>query len=404
MSIKKVVVTYDFSDEPYREFMKRSDNSGLDFVHYDNIGANHYDQMLFSQLALNRIQVISISYNAGDTIDNKLLEISTELESADLIFHDSPRVAYNVEDEAIREGLQKSVETLVQSRFLDKSSFLKRDSSFASKEEAKKIIEATDIPMPKSWSVDEYFTSERTLPVILKANWSSCGKGIFYFDRPEQMDIFWDMDLYQDVGVWTLSKPKKENYLVQDFIETPSNHFTHYRVFATGDGNILGAVLSVSGNRKDQMEVDSRPGPYMGGNIYNCVDSPTYLGCKKVISNHAQGGSQIAFDANGKSKPLTDNDREVLIAHGYVPEDITLNPRLKQLANGVAKLFSQHGIVYAGQDWMQDKNGNFYFIELNEVPGMEIFNTLYNKDQGDDKTAMEIGTRKLAEALANYQK
>lgn len=404
MSIKKVVVTYDFSNETYREFMKKPDNTGLGLVHCGNIDANHYDQMLFSQLEENGVQVVSIPYDSRETLDTKLAEVTAELESADLIFHESPRVAYNVEENSTREGLQRAVEELIQLKFLGKSSFLKRESNAASKEEAKAIIEAAGIPKPQSWTVDEYLASERSLPVILKANWSSCGQGIFYFDRSEQMDIFWDMDRYQNIGPWSLPKPKKEDYDVQEFIETPSNHFTHYRIFTTGDGNIVGAVMSVSGNRKDQMKIDSRPGPFLGGNIYNCEDIPTYLGCKKVISNHAQGGSQIAFDANGNSKPLTDNDREVLVAHGYDPSNVTLNHKLTDLASGVAKLFSQHGILYAGQDWMQDPQGNFYLIELNAGPGMEIFNTLHNQGQGDEKTAMEIGTRKIAEALANYQK
>lgn len=172
-----------------------------------------------------------------------------------------------------------------------------------------------------------------------------------------------------------------------------------------GDGTIVGAVMSVSGNRKDELERTSEPGPFLAGcSIYDNVDSPLYMDCLKVVSNHAQGGSQIAFNANGDSKPLSEKDREVLFDHGYNPESrLKLHPKLTKLAGNVAKEFSKFGVAYSGQDWMQDQQGNFHFIELNAGPGMEIFNTLYNRGEGDDKTAMAIGSRKLAEALKDYQ-
>lgn len=50
-------------------------------------------------------------------------------------------------------------------------------------------------------------------------------------------------------------------------------------------------------------------------------------------------------------------------------------------------MFQEYGVQYAGQDWLQDEDGEFHFLEINSGPGLEIFNTLYNRGEGDEETA-----------------
>ena len=103
-----------------------------------------------------------------------------------------------------------------------------------------------------------------------------------------------------------------------------------------------------------------------------------------------------------ESKVASDYEKEILAEHGINPNVPQLPVRLEAMAKKVAKTFAQHGLLYTGQDWLQDRKGNFYFLEVNSGPGLEIFNTLYNFGRGDETTAMRIGTRKLAEALRDY--
>ena len=400
MPVKKIVVTYDFTDETYDKFYKTE--PGRMFMHLSNMNKNLYSQQLFNNFASLNIEVDMLTHSANKDIPSTIIDLEKKLESADLIFHETPRIAFQIKESSWKNEYQKAIENLVHSKFLNKTHFFSNDINNTDKQNGAKIAKQAKLPLPKSCSVNDYFASNRSLPVILKLDDGSGGIGIYFIDKPEQIDTFWDINKYRKLG--RKSTPPKKDYEVQDFIKTPSNHFTHYRIFALGNGTIVGAVLNVSGNKKNELERVTEAGPFgLGSDIYNCVDSPIYLGCLEVCSNHQKGGSQIPFDANKNSKSLSNNDKDVLIAHGYDLENITLNPKLKELATKTAREFSKVGVLYSGQDWMQDTNGNFFFLEINPGPGLEIFNTLYNKGRGDAKSGMEIGTKKIAEALANYK-
>ena len=399
MPAKKVVFTYDFTDETYMEYYGKYPE--LFSMHSTNRDRNKFDQLLFKNLHESGVAAEMLTHEENQDIPSTLTSLDEKLGKADMVFHVTPRIAFEKEDSIWKTDYQKSIEDLVISKFLGKSHFSSNDVNFFTKQNVRKIATPSGIPMPPSFTVEDYLASERQLPVILKRDDLSDGEGIYFIDKPEQIDRFFDQSLYSRKDVEHIL-PKRTYYLfeVQEFIETPSNHYTHYRIFTLGDGTILGAILSVSANTKDKPKRIVEPVPFVWGSI--CIDSPLYMGFIKVVSNHAQGGTQIPLNPGSDSKPLTAEDAEVLKAHGLDQTKPTLPSDLKNLAEKAGILFSNYGALYSGQDWIQDKTGNFYFLELNHDPGLEIFNTLYNRGKGDHETAMAIGTRKLAGALKDY--
>lgn len=86
------------------------------------------------------------------------------------------------------------------------------------------------------------------------------------------------------------SVPSFRDYQVQEFINSPSDYFTQYRLFTFGDVQILGGVLNVSANKKSEAERDLQSGPLMPG------------------KNFSQGGIQIPLNISINSRPLNEKD------------------------------------------------------------------------------------------------
>ena len=345
-----------------------------------------------------------ISHDENANTKRKLNYMERSIEDADLVFHDTFRFAMDLKESEWKIEYRKAIRDMIHSKFLNKSHFLDKELNYASKQNAIKIAKKYNFPVPKSWTIDEYFDLDMPLPVVLKKNESACGSGVYFIEKKKQIKKFFNEKLYDGKIIECLPCPKREDFEVQEFIECPSNHFTQYRIFVLGDGTILGSVLNVSRNRKDENKVKSEEGPFGPGKSYfNCVDSPLYLGIRSIISNHANGGYQIPFDRNERTKHILSYYDEVLAEHGYKDQiDPKLNPKLKNLAKRLAKKFSKYGVLYCGQDWMQNKKGDFYFLEINPSPATDMFNALYNYGWGDSNSSADIAAEKLAETIRNY--
>ncbi len=400
MTIKKILFTYDFTEEAYQEFMKRQPSMFLKFT--DQSLRNQYSEKLADKLRKRGMEVEMLTHKEGANIDKTVADLEAKVKAADMVFHDTTRIAFQFDESPWKKEYQEAIQKSI-SASARRGEIRTRNHDPSSKMEATRIVMGLGIPIPREWQKDEYFSSKRHLPVLLKRDGSTGGEGIFFIDKHEQMDRFWNVDLYEKVGNISLMSPSEEEYTIQEFIRSPSDHFTHYRILTLGDGQIIGSVMGVSANTENDSEIIAQPGPFgWGKHIYHCVDSPVYLGCRPVISNSRAGGSQIALDPNKDSKPRTRLDKKILKEHNIDPEHPTLDQELKSLAAEVAKGFSKHKLMILGQDWIQDRKGNFYFIEVNAGPGLEMFNTLYNRGEGNDESAVDIGTRMIADALSRY--
>ncbi len=397
--IEKIVVDYDYRDSTFDKFAKNYPMFG-----FFDLPVHDFNKELFKKLKREGVEIKMISHKENCNIKRKLNYIEKNIEDLDLVFHDTFRLAMDLKESEWKIEYRKAIRDMIHSKFLNKSHFLDKEINYASKQNVGKIAKKHNIPAPKSWTIDEYFNSDISLPIVLKKNESTCGSGIYFIEKEKQIMKFFNEKLYDGKIIECLPCPKKEDYEVQEFIECPSNHFTQYRIFTLGDGTILGSVLNVSRDRKDESERKAEPGPFgPGKSYYGCVDSPLYLGLKSIVSNRTRGGYQIALDPNEESKYISNYDKDILADHGYEHNKTPkLNPKFKKLAKRLAKTFSKYGIVYAGQDWIQDKKGNFYFLEINPSPAMDMFNTLYNYGNGDVDSSIKIATEKLANAIRDY--
>ncbi|NTV23378.1 MAG: hypothetical protein HGA85_03310 [Nanoarchaeota archaeon] len=425
---KKILVTYDTGLPAYNEYIKRKTGDILtdDELKRRRNEQDIFDDHLFAALSDVGVDVAIFPHDYDGNAGSSLSSLEAACESAEVIVHSTPKVgAFQCQDDAWRTDYQHRVEDLIYSRFLHKTEFNSHTKEVTDKRSSHRIAQAIGIPVPKTWSMEKYLSDVRLLPVLFKTPNGSRAEGNLFLDREEQLRLFFDEEANARCG---RSPPSMDSYDAQEYINTPSNHFTHYRIFTLGDGTIVGAVLGVSGNRKDQLVRRAYPSKYSyedtlteefqrmkasipknelflkiwGAPMYDHVLSPLYLGLLDVFSNHSNGGTQIALTPTDQSRAIAPYEKEILVEHRLNPDMPQLPAKLEAMARRVARAFAPHGLLYIGQDWLQDRNGNFYFLEVNSGPGLNIFNTLYNFGRGDETTAMCIGTRKLAEALREY--
>ncbi|MFH1134142.1 MAG: hypothetical protein V1735_06650 [Nanoarchaeota archaeon] len=426
--IKKILVTYDTTLPAYGAYIRRE--TGKKLTDYELIRSRNeqdiFEDHLFDALSKVGVNVVMFPHDYDGNAEASLNSLESACESAQMVVHSTPKVgAFQCNDNNWRDDYQQRVEDLIYSRFLHKTDFHSHTKEVADKRSSHRIAQTNGIPVPKTWSMKQYLLDIRTLPVLFKTPYGSRAEGNIFLDREDQLRLFFDEEANARCGI---SPPSMDCYDAQEYINTPSSHFTHYRIFTLGDGTIVGAVLGVSGNRKDQPVRRAYPSEYSyedtltedfqrrkasiaqskllatlwGAPIYDHVLSPLYLGLLDVFSNHSAGGTQIALTPTSQSKVPTAYEKGVLTEHSINPDMPQLPARLEEMAKQVARIFAPHGLLYTGQDWLQDRNGNFYFLEVNSRPGLEIFNTLHNFGRGDETTAMRIGTRKIAEAFRDY--
>ncbi|MBT6761467.1 hypothetical protein HOA92_00345 [archaeon] len=392
MTLKKVVVTFDPGNtDIFRQgFMRYNEETYVK------------DTYLFPELKRLGVDVTILEHEAGESSSDAAQRFGPVFEAADLIFHESRRVAYGVGAKEWRGEYAKGIEELIQRDFLKKSHLIGSNGNpIAYKHNGSKLASDAGALIPAQWNPSEYLASDRPLPVVIKPVSMNGGSQIFFLDRAEQVATIFDDEKYKNNAFF----PPTDGFnIIQKFVETPSDHFTHYRIFTLGDGRIIGAVLHASSNKKSGLKRLAEPGPFdWGSHIYDNVKSPLYLGRFDIVSNVAQGGFQIPMNPNRESALILGTDQRILTAHNLDQYHPQLPDALAAQATNVAKAFRQHGVVYGGQDWMQDKQGNFYFIEINEYPGMAIFNTLYSGGQETDAEFIaQNGAKHLARGLVEW--
>ena len=88
--------------------------------------------------------------------------------------------------------------------------------------------------------------------------------------------------------------------------------------------------------------------------------------------------------------------------HGINPDTRGIPEPLENHARAVGRELAKYGIVIAGQDWIQDKEGNFYFLEPNPDPGWNIFRTLFFGGKNTQGEYLDFAANKIADALSRY--
>jgi hypothetical protein len=277
---------------------------------------------------------------------------------------------------------------------------LDADVHLESESEVYTTLDQMDIPRINRMTVEEW-EANKTFPAIFKMKNTSQGQGIYHIETDDQFRKLFDKDYIKREDQYGSGRfsDSRDYFDVSEFIDCPSDHFTHYRVFTLGDGTIMGAVLSYSGSRKSDDERIALDDVNVR-NVYDDVKSPLFLNRKKVVSNKGNGGNQIPLNPTDEARPITEYESEILAQHDVA--DQQLPQALEDQARRTAQRLGEKGLYVLGQDWIQGKDGKFYCLEVNAGPQFGILDTLYNHGDGNEEVAQRIATQKIAEGIISH--
>ena len=362
---------------------------------------------------LNEVGVEVRTYRpSGREFEEELKYLDGMIQAVDLVIYD-----YTLMRRSSSREFTSATRSLIRDRYLSKAHRTGR----LNKAHIARRMEEAGIPIPRTMEVEEYLEKGSSNPVVLKPKGESLGRGVFYLTR-EQVEQFFDPKRLRRYG---LNPEEIANFpkacLIQEFIETPGDRFTHYRVFTVG-GEILGCVISASRQTKEETvnRVMWNAKEYQGIlGIFRLVRNRRFrnyqfpaesLGTYPIISNVAGGGIQIPvypfFPFAGTPTPL---QRQVLENHHINVDELGLlwpssGPAsiLYDRATLASRLLTKHGVIIAGQDWIQDKGGNVYFLEANPLPGLGIFNRLYFAGRAKSEVYTQRANSLIATSLKRY--
>ena len=289
------------------------------------------------------------------------------------------------------EDLASRVDRLVHGKYLHKAHISLSEDYDLDKLKIARIMQKAGISIPETMKVEEYLAT-RDCPGVLKPRGLYQGNLVLCLDRKE-IERFFDEATWQG-ELRVENTPQPGQYFVQEFIETPSDRFTSYRVITIGDV-IVGCVVTVSGQTKSVImsEVKAKDLYQKLARMFN-----TY----PIVSNVAAGGIQIPISHD--SRKLEDWEKQVLRYHNIDPDTLGIPEPLKNFATSAGRVAAKHGLLISGQDWLQDRGGNFYFAECNEYPhlGPKIFDTLFLGGKGTNKQIQQVGEHQIAKGLRSY--
>ena len=260
--VKKILVSYDTRLPAYGEYIRRKTGKRLtddELIRRRN-DQDIFDDNLFAALSEVGVDVVIFPHDYDENAESSLKSLGDACESSQVVIHSTPKVgAFQCQDDTWRGDYQQRVEDLMYSRFLHKTDFHSHTKEVADKRSSQRIAQTNGIPVPKTWSMEKYLSDIRTLPILFKTPHGSRAEGNLFLDRGDQLRLFFNKEANARCG---RDPPSMDSYDAQEYINTPSNHFTNYRIFTLGDGTIVGAVLGVSENRKSQPIRRAYPSQY----------------------------------------------------------------------------------------------------------------------------------------------
>ena len=298
----------------------------------------------------------------------------------------------------ISKDLASRVDELINGKYLHKSHISLPEDYGLDKLIATRRMQKAGIPTPETMEVEEYLAT-RDGPAVLKPRVLYQGNSVLYLEK-EQIERFFDEKTWHGKHgkVRARNIPQPGKYFVQEFIETPSDRFTSYRVVAVGD-IIVGCVITASGQTKSEIMngVKAKDFYQILARMFN-----TY----PIVSNVAAGGIQIpvSHDSYKQFRELEEWEKQALMAHNIDPDNLGIPEPLRKLATSAGRVAAKYGLLISGQDWLQDRDGRVYFSEVNKYPalGLEIFNTLFLGGRGKEKQIQQVAEYQIADALQKY--
>lgn len=184
-----------------------------------------------------------------------------------------------------------------------------------------------------------------------------------------------------------------DHFMVRQFVETPSDFFTSYRLVVTAAGEVQAAGLLYSGHTKASGRRMIRTCDDTGDERLRFMtrhfedpNSPYFLDAIDARSNIMCGGDMIPLMGNNR-QPLREGEANILEAHGIEPVKPEVPQTLVTYARQIGSVARRAELV-VGVDFIQDKDNNPYLLEVNLGPTGRAYNICHLGGQASMTDAM----------------
>lgn len=216
-----------------------------------------------------------------------------------------------------------------------------------------------------------------------------------------QYDLGPEVEFYEDgtsnssIGIIRINFKKRfhTDFVMQEYIETPTKFNTSLRVVTSSSKDILCSSLKYS-------KVAKRQDKYCGlVDRYLCnPTSPYFLNSKSIISNTVAGGKSIILE----EKTYTKEEQQILLAHDIDPKNPHVPESVAEAALTIAVNCQREIGAISGMDFIYDsKTKTWKYLEQQEYPMMYTYcmkyNLPYETDMSLDKYDEFIKTQRRAD-------
>ena len=223
------------------------------------------------------------------------------------------------------------------------------------------------IPQPKTVNFAD-FQSDPFFPVVVKHISGEAGLFQFLLENERQWRLFEKfVRTMNAIGPTeeVESMPIDENlYLFQQFIETPSSHYTSFRTLVSYSGEILASGLFYSRHKKNTKKMEHQSILSSGEPHDMLLDPsmPPFLDATDHRSNLAREGICLPL----KRDIRRPEQEEILREHGINPENPVLPKDLQGHIQDIARTHGrQWGAMLAIDFIRSSEDGTHYFLEAN---------------------------------------
>ena len=234
--------------------------------------------------------------------------------------------------------------------------------SYAAQQHERLLARVPNLRMPATTNLlDAYAQSaEFNRPYVLANTKDNNGYGKFLIETPEQHAKVMAYAAYRHEsarGIQVLA-----GFAVREYVETPSDHFTSYRVVATPQ-NIVAAGLLYSAHKKSEAKIVN-----VGSSELTSPDSPFYLASRDVRSNVNLGGTVIPLMGEGREY-ITSEEREILAAHNIDPDNPNVPRTIREQTPSISHIYGRVTDLHYGIDFI----GDGVYLECNSGPGLRTY-------------------------------
>ena len=207
-----------------------------------------------------------------------------------------------------------------------------------------------------------------------------------------------------------LRKSKEEiervnrHYQFQEYIKSPTNKNSSYRVLVDAKGEVHYSTLITSElkiNQYDMSNWDENPWDALDKDRHGFTtsiflkhpNSPIHIPMYQIVSNRAQGGNSILISSNSTGTvPYSDDEKNILKAHRINSINPQLPCKVIDLSKKIAFSF-RDGFPYGGADFIQNENGDFLFLEYTYGPDMNPTALGLDANLDSNKVTLEMMRR-----------